>query len=266
MVDMPDRLFLTVRRKADSGVVDRERRIQDGVEAIHFFNQEIPPLLYQALMAMPEGFRVLDLGCGDGHLVYTLKNAGFLDRAGEVIGVDVSVARVDKFVANTGYSGQVVDGCRAAEWPSATIDLVLSTMVVEHVPDDRLFLAEIRRLLKPGGQAYLSTVFKKPGAWYFRRSPDGRWVLDSTHRREYSSAESFLGIVREAGFEILQVAVSRLAPPIIHPLLRLIFGFLPVIRPNSFILERRWLRVLENVRLPIPRYRSIEVLTRVSGQ
>jgi ubiquinone/menaquinone biosynthesis C-methylase UbiE len=38
---------------------------------------------------------------------------------------------------------------------------VVSTMVMEHVSDEQVYLAEIHRVLRPGGRAYLTTVFKR---------------------------------------------------------------------------------------------------------
>ena len=51
----------------------------------------------------------------------------------------------------------------------ATLDAVISTMVMEHVPNESAYLAEIRRVLRTGGRAYVTTVFKKQWAWYFRK-------------------------------------------------------------------------------------------------
>ena len=45
--------------------------------------------------------------------------------------------------------------------PDGSLDAVVSTMVMEHVPDEQAYLVEIHRLLRPGGRAYVTTVFKK---------------------------------------------------------------------------------------------------------
>src|SRR5690606_2276901 len=41
--------------------------------------------------------------------------------------------------------------------PSDTYDSLVSFQVIEHIADDRLFLQELHRVLKPGGQAIIST-------------------------------------------------------------------------------------------------------------
>ena len=66
--------------------------------------------------------------------------------------------------------------------PDRSLDAVISTMVMEHVPDEQAYLAEIHRVLRPGGRAYVTTVFKRPWAWYFRKR-DGMSVLDMSHLR-----------------------------------------------------------------------------------
>jgi 2-polyprenyl-3-methyl-5-hydroxy-6-metoxy-1,4-benzoquinol methylase len=69
-------------------------------------------------------------------------------------------------------------------------------MVMEHVPDEDAYLAEIRRLLRPSGRAYVTTVFKTTWAWYFRKR-DGESVLDTSHLREYTDLRAFRALVEE---------------------------------------------------------------------
>lgn len=47
----------------------------------------------------------------------------------------------------------------AIAYPDATFDLVLANHVLEHVPDDARALAEVWRVLKPGGHAVLQTPY-----------------------------------------------------------------------------------------------------------
>ena len=58
----------------------------------------------------------------------------------------------------------------------ASVDAVLSTQVLEHVPDVPAYLNEARRLMKPGGILFLSTH----GTWYLHRVPTDmrRWTAD----------------------------------------------------------------------------------------
>lgn len=63
----------------------------------------------------------------------------------------------------------IVDG--RVELPDASVDLVLSTQVLEHVLDPQLYLAECHRVLRPGGTLLLSTH----GIYYHHPCPTDLW-------------------------------------------------------------------------------------------
>jgi SAM-dependent methyltransferase len=93
------------------------------------------------LLAGRSDARVLDIGCGGKpYLPF------FAPFAAEYVGVDVA-------------EGPVVDVVAPAEqlpFPDASFDLVLCTQALEHVKDPAAVLAEIRRVLAPGGAALIS--------------------------------------------------------------------------------------------------------------
>jgi SAM-dependent methyltransferase len=98
--------------------------------------------------------RVLDLGCGDNAELARYRTPGR-----EVWGVDVQrhprVAFPEWFRL-MGPSGRV-------PFPDATFDLVASRWVLEHVAEPEVFLAEVSRLLRPGGSFVSLTV----NAWHY---------------------------------------------------------------------------------------------------
>lgn len=99
------------------------------------------------------GLRVLDFGCGAGVL---------LDRFGSAqlrVGVDVSWSALERTRARCGGDVSLVRiGIRGPlPFGSATFDLVTTTEVIEHVPNEREMLREIGRVLKPGGRLVLTT-------------------------------------------------------------------------------------------------------------
>ena len=95
--------------------------------------------------------------------------------------------------------------------PEASADVIASTHVVEHVPDDTAYVKELARLVRPGGVVYLETPPKLRGAWYFRRNPDAGWVLDPTHVREYRSTDDVFRLLDHAGLRLLAQDVNQIS-------------------------------------------------------
>lgn len=113
------------------------------------------------LSGSPSG-RILDFGCGKGRAVVMGRAKG-LDMVG-----------ADSFDGCYRHWGDAVDPAAAGHvlriedgripYPDEHFDVVLSNMVFEHIADPRPALAEVRRVLKPGG-AFLA-FFPTGDVWY----------------------------------------------------------------------------------------------------
>lgn len=114
--------------------------------------------------------RVLDLGCGVGHSFSELAPR-------ETVGVDVDPGAL----AGQARETHVADMRRLPFAPGAFASVV-SVHSIEHVPDPGRALAEIARVLAPGGRAVLVT----PNRLTFGR-PDE--IIDPYHYVEYDAAE-----------------------------------------------------------------------------
>ncbi|MGA7559001.1 MAG: class I SAM-dependent methyltransferase [Terriglobales bacterium] len=84
------------------------------------------------------------------------------------------------------YSVDVVGDARQMPFSDASMDVVLITQVLEHIPDPIAVIAEIRRVLKPGGTLLLSvpSIFPQHGSPgdYWRYMPQGlHWILRDFH-------------------------------------------------------------------------------------
>ncbi len=89
---------------------------------------------------------VLENGCGIGLYAEHLSAFG-----GRVAGLEFDYPRA---VEAGGRGVHVINGAgESLPFPAATFDLILSHEVIEHVRDDRLAVAEMVRVLKPGGRA-----------------------------------------------------------------------------------------------------------------
>lgn len=96
------------------------------------------------------GGRVLDVGCGNGRFLTTMRSLGW-----EVQGVEFSEAGV----ASARMSGLSVHhgDLASAAFADASFDLVTARHVIEHIPEAHAFMAELARVLKPGGRLVVET-------------------------------------------------------------------------------------------------------------
>jgi ubiquinone/menaquinone biosynthesis C-methylase UbiE len=221
--------------------------------ALHFEAVRLPGLLERYLPPGPLAFA--DLGCGDGPLFPALARGGFISPEQPVYAVDLAPARLARVAARFPWIQTVIasaDGVQAIA--DETLDFACSTMVLEHVPNESAYLNEIRRVLRPGGRAYVTTVYKKPWAWYFRKR-DGETVLDTSHVREYTNTDVVSNLMNRAGFQELALERRLLWFPLLDPLL-----FRLGHRKSGLAARPSLLRALRAAKVPIPGYYSLEVI------
>lgn len=222
--------------------------------ALHFDVQRLPAPLAAALPSGP--LALADLGCGDGPLFLALTRDGHIGPDLPAWGVDLDATRLERAHRRFPHVATVVapaDSVPAI--PSASLDFVISTMVMEHVPDEVRYLDEIRRLLHPGGRAYLTTVFKRRWAWYFRKR-DGESVLDPSHLREYGDLEAFRALLMGGGRfrRLLTLELEPLRFPVLDPLL------FRLARHGGLQKHSGLLALLRAPKVPIPGYYAIHVV------
>ncbi|HEU4758978.1 MAG TPA: methyltransferase domain-containing protein [Dehalococcoidia bacterium] len=109
------------------------------------------------MAAVSPGEAVLDVGCGTGTLAIAAKEAA--GAGGEVCGIDASPEMIEVARGKTRKAGTEVRFdvglIESIPYPDGRFDLVLSSLMLHHLPDDlkRAGFAEIHRVLKPGGRA-----------------------------------------------------------------------------------------------------------------
>jgi SAM-dependent methyltransferase len=107
----------------------------------------------------PDGARVLEVGCGPGHLSAQLAGQHRL----EVTGLDLDPAMIARAAANTDRTVNrdgrrpsfLVGDVAALAFPDRSFDLVVSTLSMHHWADPTAGLAEIGRVLRPGARALI---------------------------------------------------------------------------------------------------------------
>jgi len=138
--------------------------------------------------------RILDVGCGTG------ANLQMLSQFGVAEGVDISSEALE-FCRARGLSKVKQGAAETLPYEDASFDLVTGLDVVEHLDDDVIGLAEMRRVLRPRGRALLFVP-----AFMFL------WGLQddiSHHRRRYDLHELKQKLI-EAGFSIERATYANL--------------------------------------------------------
>jgi ubiquinone/menaquinone biosynthesis C-methylase UbiE len=111
------------------------------------------------------GLDVLDVGCGQGIDLMRFAQAG-----ANVTGIDLTPRHVElarAHLAALGLEGEVIQGdAEAMPFTDATFDRVTSNGVLHHTPDMDAALREIRRVLRPGGEARL-IVYNRDSLHYW---------------------------------------------------------------------------------------------------
>ena len=116
---------------------------------------------------------VLEIGCGEGYGIPMLA-----PKANNYVAIDKYTASLENLPENASFIQTMVPELK--EFETDSFDWIVSFQVIEHIPDDKRFLEEIRRVLKPGGSVLFTTPNKKQS---LSRNP--------FHIREYTVAEMY---------------------------------------------------------------------------
>lgn len=113
------------------------------------------------------GKLVLDIGCGGGILAESMARRG-----ARVTGIDMGAAPLAVAKLHLFESKLDIDYMQASaeDWAAqhgGHYDVVTCLEMLEHVPDPARVIAACRKLLKPGGHLFVSTINRNAKAWLF---------------------------------------------------------------------------------------------------
>ena len=111
------------------------------------------------------GARAADVGCGGGLLSESLARHG-----AAVIGIDlspamISVARLHAEGQDLQLDYQLQAAAELAASASGSFGVVCCMELAEHVPDPAALVADLARLVQPGGSLFVSTINRTPQAF-----------------------------------------------------------------------------------------------------
>ncbi len=129
------------------------------------YTEQILPLAAQHLAGAR---RVLDVGAGEGQVA----RLAFEEGARQVVGIDPSWAQLTVAYQRAGGPVYVRAGAVTLPFPDATFDAVVACLVFEHIDDLDGAIAEVGRVLVPGGRFVF--LLNHP----LLQTPDSGWIDD----------------------------------------------------------------------------------------
>ncbi|MEV0150724.1 MULTISPECIES: class I SAM-dependent methyltransferase [unclassified Nonomuraea] len=160
------------------------------------------------------GARILDVGCAAGHYASEL-----LARGAQVVGVDGSATLVRHARARVNDEAElhVHDLEQPLDFATdASFDGIVCALVIHHIRNRAQLLAELRRVLRPGGWLLVSTThptadWRRFGGSYYSHEWSELPVANGTMSIHYQRMplETFLGELLAAGFVLEQLVEPR---------------------------------------------------------
>jgi len=162
-----------------------------------------------------KGLHVLEVGCGLGSDAYTFSSSG-----AHYTGIDLAplnVSMTKKHLEYAGLPGTVLEmNAEQMTFADASFDLVYSHGVIHHSPDTEAIVAEIWRVLKPGGKALIMVYHQHSFRYYIdimvlRRLgilvlalPGGTAIVEAFTKGRSEAVSEYKQRFLEEGFKILK--------------------------------------------------------------
>jgi 2-polyprenyl-6-hydroxyphenyl methylase/3-demethylubiquinone-9 3-methyltransferase len=166
--------------------------------------------------AQLQGKRVIDVGCGGG-----LLSEGMAALGAEVTGIDLSdkalgVARLHLYESGHKIDYRLIAAEAMADQAPGSFDHVTCLEMLEHVPDPASTIAACAKLVKPGGQVFLSTLNRNAKA-YIVAVLGAEYMLNLLPRgtHEYTrflKPAELSRLCRQAGLEVVEITGLRYNP------------------------------------------------------
>jgi SAM-dependent methyltransferase len=187
----------------------------DGADAE--YEEQILPLARECLAGAE---RVLDIGTGEGQIA----RLAVRDGARFVVGVDPTIAQLTAARQRAGGVHYARSNADALPFPDDSFDAVVVCLVFEHITDHRPAIAEIARVLVPGGR--FAFFLNHP----LLQAPNSGWIIDHILEEQYWRIGPYL---------TEDVAMEELAPGVLLPFVhRPLSQYVNTMSGNGLLIER----------------------------
>src|SRR5262245_17549480 len=181
------------------------------------YEEQILPLARECIASAQ---RVLDIGTGEGQLA----RLAVRDGATRVVGVDPTVAQLSVARERGGGVHYVRAGAGALPFSDASFDAVVVCLVFEHVVHLEPAIAEVARVLEPGGR--FAFFLNHP----LLQAPNSGWIIDTVLDEQYWRIGPYL---------LEDIAMEELAPGIALPFVhRPLSRYVNAMAQNGLLIER----------------------------
>jgi SAM-dependent methyltransferase len=138
---------------------------------------------------------LLEIGCGDGHLLVEAERRGY-----NVTGVEYSPHSAARAQAKLKRGKVFVGDLESQSLPDASFDICILADVIEHVRDPRETLRLLWRKIRPGGLLLVATPSRDSWSAHLMGS---HWMEFKTEHLSYFSRNTIEALLSQAGFETL---------------------------------------------------------------
>ena len=138
--------------------------------------------VFDSLLKLPADANILELGCGPGYLWQ--ENVSRIPAGWRITLSDFSAGMLDAAWRNLVVTGRAFQfkevDAQSIPFENETFDAVIANHMLYHVPDRPMALAEIKRVLKPDGHLFATTIgkqhLKEMAEWIRRVDPGTDFV------------------------------------------------------------------------------------------
>lgn len=221
----------------------------DGIRVADYFEACTAPENRFILQQLGDirGKRLLDLGCGAGE-----NSVYFAQKGANCVAADYSAGMVEVALKLAAANGVNIEGqtanAMALDFADNTFDIVYASNLLHHIPDPKIALKEMHRVLKPGGKACFWDPLKhNPVINVYRRM--------ATEVRTDDEMPLDINIIKVVKSLFSQVSYDTFWLASLWIFLR--FYLIEKVDPNQ---ERYWKKIIVEHEQLSPTYRQLETI------